>query len=118
MGQVVAGANCFASIIGAAVAVNGSIGDLRPPPVRLLSLAQAAPPPDLPPTFSDGDAAQVGVGRMVPTPAAGAELGGRCWDHPACLEGFACPPSLQTKLVHHVGASHVAEDKPVTGLPL
>ena len=61
MGQVIAGKNCSASLIGAAAAICTML-DARVPPVRLPSLAYAAAPPDLPPTArSNADTAQVGV---------------------------------------------------------
>ena len=66
VGQVVAGAHCSASIVGAARAICAML-DCSLPPVWLPSFAHAAPPPGLPaaPGPND-DLAQVDVGRMVP----------------------------------------------------
>ena len=66
VGQIVTGAGCLASIVGAFGSICATCYDSLPP-VRLPSLARAAAPPDLPVALrSDGDAAQVGVGVMVP----------------------------------------------------
>ena len=64
--QVVARADCFATVIGAVVAACAT-ADSCLPPVRLLIRALAAPPPGLLVALgSNDDPAQVGVGRMVP----------------------------------------------------
>ena len=66
VGQIIAGANCFASSIGAASACP-AILDPRLPPVWLPNLAHAAAPPGLPIALGrNNDPAQVGVGCMIP----------------------------------------------------
>ena len=66
VGQVVAGAHCSASMVGAFGSICAILYDGFPL-VRLLSLAQAAAPPDLSPTLrSNGDAAQMGISLIVP----------------------------------------------------
>ena len=66
VGQVITGAACSASIVGASCSICAIVNPCLPP-VRLPGLAHAAAPPDLPPTLgSDGDAAQVSISLDVP----------------------------------------------------
>ena len=113
--QVIAGANCPASLVGTAGAI-GAIVDARLPPVRLPSLAHAAGPPDLPVALGcDDPAAQVSVGSMVPlllqVRSQPADVWARLLSTRACNKAsvvLLCrgkERSLTTVLLHQAGCT-------------